>query len=136
MEKYYYGIFTEEGKNTLVSIPDVEVCETFGATFDEAYENAVDALAACLSVPETIIHGKTSKIVLGKRYKNAQIIPVPVDQKIIKSYEASKRFNVIFPESLLREVDEFRAKKSLKRSQLLSVAVEQYMRKNNNQPDA
>ena len=135
MEKYYYGIFTEEGRNTLVSIPDVEVCETFGSTFDEAYENAIDALAACLSVPETIIHKRTSRKALEKKYKNAQIIPVPVDQKIIKTYEASKRFNVIFPESLLREVDEFRAQKSLKRSQLLAVAVEKYMEENG-QPEA
>lgn len=49
MEKYYYGVFNEEEGKVLVSVPDVEICETFGDTWEEAFEMAVDALAACIS---------------------------------------------------------------------------------------
>ena len=97
MEKFYYGIFTEEDGNILVSVPDVEICATFGASFEEALENAIDALAGCLSVPETIVHKRTSKSTLEKQNPGAQIIPVPVDKDIMKSYEVQKRFNRDFP---------------------------------------
>jgi len=38
-----------------------------------------------------------------------------------------KRFNVIFPESLLNDVDEYRGKHGLKRSELLAAAAEQFI---------
>jgi metal-responsive CopG/Arc/MetJ family transcriptional regulator len=44
-----------------------------------------------------------------------------------KINEPKKRFNVMFPESLLKNVDEYRGKHGLKRSELLAAAAEQYM---------
>lgn len=124
---FYYAIFEKEDDNILVSVPDVEICETFGKTWDEAYEMGVDALAACLSVPETIVHPKSSREQLQGDYPDAEIVPIPVDESIKKKYAKTKRFNVIFTEDLLIRVDEFRANAGMKRSQLLADAAEQYL---------
>ena len=111
----------------LVSIPDVEVCETFGKTWDEAYEMGIDALAACLSEKGTKIHTRTSREKLQKENPESEIVPVPVDESIKKKYTKTKRFNVIFPEELLKRVDKNRASAGMKRSQLLANATEQYL---------
>ncbi len=124
---FFYAIFTKEDDNVLVSIPDVEICETFGKTWDEAYEMGVDALAACLSEPETIVHPKSTRQALQEKNPNSEIVPIPVDETIRKKYTKTKRFNVIFPEDLLVRVDEYRAGAGLKRSQLLAEAAEQYL---------
>ena len=124
---FYYAIFKQEKDNVLVSIPDVEICETFGRNWEEAYEMGVDALAACLSEPGTIIHQKSSKQSLQQKNPDAEIVPIPVDESIKRKYVKTKRFNVIFPEELLTRVDEFRAGAGLKRSQLLADAAERYL---------
>jgi antitoxin HicB len=41
--------------------------------------------------------------------------------------EPTNRFNVIFPESLLSNVDEYRGKYGMKRSELLAAAAEQFI---------
>ena len=125
--KFYYAVFQIEDDNTLVSIPDVEICETFGKTWDEAYEMGIDALAACLSEPETIIHPKSSREQLQALYPGAEIVPIPVDESIKKRYQATRRINVSFPEGLLIRVDEFRSKEGMKRSQLLAQAAEEFL---------
>ncbi|WP_462267942.1 type II toxin-antitoxin system HicB family antitoxin [Desulfobacter sp.] len=125
--EFFYAIFTKEEDNILVSIPDVEICETFGKTWDEAYEMGVDALAACLSEPETIVHPKSTREALQKKNPESEIVPIPVDESIRKKYAKTKRFNVIFPEDLLVRVDEYRAGAGMKRSQLLAEAAEQYL---------
>lgn len=87
MEAFYYGVFREDpdGRVT-VSIPDVDVCETFGDNWDEAFENAVDALAGCLSVPETTARPRTAKHDLEAVNPGAQVMPVPVDEGIRGRY--------------------------------------------------
>ena len=125
--KFYYAVFQIEDDNTLVSIPDVEICETFGKTWDEAYEMGIDALAACLSEPETIIHPKSSREQLQALYPIAEIVPIPVDESIKKRYQTTRRINVSFPERLLIRVDEFRSKEGMKRSQLLAQAAEEFL---------
>src|SRR6056297_3088271 len=125
--EFFYAIFIEEEDNVLVSIPDVEICETFGKTWDEAYEMGVDALAACLSEPETIVHPKSTREALQADNPESEIVPIPVDESIRKKYAKTKRFNVIFPEDLLVRVDEYRAGAGMKRSQLLAEAAEQYL---------
>ncbi len=126
--EFYYAVFTEEEDNILVSIPDVEICETFGKTWDEAYEMGIDALAACLSEQKTIKHPKSSKQFLQEKNPNSEIVPIPVDHSIIKKYLKTKRFNVIFSEDLLTRVDEYRAGRGMKRSQLLAEATEEYLK--------
>ncbi len=125
--EFYYAVFQIEDDNTLVSIPDVEICETFGKTWDDAYGMGIDALAACLSEPETIIHPKSSRKQLQTLYPGAQIVPIPVDESIKKKYQATRRINVSFPEGLLIRVDEFRSKEGMKRSQLLAQAAEEFL---------
>ena len=56
--------------------------------------------------------------------KHGKPIPKPKSQII---NEPKKRFNVIFPESLLNEVDEYRGKHGMKRSELLAIAAEQFI---------
>ena len=56
--------------------------------------------------------------------KHGKPIPKPKSQII---NEPKKRFNVIFPESLLNDVDEYRGKHGLKRSELLAAAAEQFI---------
>ena len=113
---FYYAVFRKEDNSVLVSIPDVEICETFGSTWDEAYEMAVDALAACLSESGTVVHPKTTKEALADAYPEAEIVPIPVDESIKRKYAKTKRFNVIFPEELLIRVDKYRDGAGLKRS--------------------
>ena len=45
MKYIYPAIFTEEEDGILVDFPDLPSCYTDGATLDEAFENAEDALA-------------------------------------------------------------------------------------------
>lgn len=130
MTQFYLGVFTTEGKKVLVSIPDVEYVETFGDSFEEAFENAVDALAGSLAVGEANVKPKSSMNILKKKYPKADIIPVPVDLKIMKSYEKNKRVNIVMSESLLKTVDEYKIKSSMNRSQLLSRSVVEFMEQN------
>ncbi len=126
--RYYYAVFKESKKAVEVEFPDLKGCATFGATFDEAYENAVDVLAGWLANAEEqfIKEPSQSKDLKGCRGK---IIPVPVEPTILRSYEQSKRFNVIFPKTVLEKLDNYRKKKGMKRSSLLRQAVEEYMNK-------
>lgn len=124
---FYYAVFQKEDGNILVSIPDVEICETFGKTWDEAYEMGVDALAACLSQPDTIIHSKSSKEQLQSQNPDAEIVPIPVDESIKKKYEKTKRVNIVFPEGLLSKIDSVRAQQGLNRSQFLTEAAKEYI---------
>ena len=130
MTQFYLGVFTTEGKKVLVSIPDVEYVETFGDSFEEAFENAVDALAGSLAVGGANVKPKSSMNNLKKKYPKADIIPVPVDLKIVKSYEKNKRVNIVMSESLLKTIDEYKIKSSMNRSQLLSRSVVEFMEQN------
>lgn len=46
--KYYYAIFIQTDEAIEVEFPDLPGCVTFGETWEEAYENAVDVLAGWL----------------------------------------------------------------------------------------
>ena len=48
MKYIYPAIFTEEKDGVLVDFPDLPNCYTDGATIEEAFENAEDALALAL----------------------------------------------------------------------------------------
>ncbi len=129
--EYFYAVFTKEDDNVLVSIPDVEICETFGKTWEHAYEMGVDALAACLSEPDTIVRPKSSREALQAEYPASEIVPIPVAESIRKKYAKLRRFNVIFSEDLLVRVDEYRANAGMKRSQLLAEAAKRFLAEKN-----
>jgi predicted RNase H-like HicB family nuclease len=49
MKKYYYpAVFHCEDKGYSVSVPDIDGCFSEGDTFEEAYENIIDAIGLCL----------------------------------------------------------------------------------------
>ncbi len=130
MKDFYLGVFKYEDGKVLVSVPDVEYCETFGDTFEEAFEMAVDALAGCLAVGKNNVKPRSSMETLKKKFSKADIMPVPVDLNIVKSYEKNKRINVVISESLLKTVDDYKNRSSMNRSELLSKSVVQFMENN------
>ena len=130
--KYYYAIFKHSKESVEVEFPDLTGCVTFGNDWDEALENATDVLAAWLANAEIqFVKEPSSHQELKKKYKNANLMPIALDEQILEAYEGLKRFNVIFPSRLLRKVDEFRRKTGLKRSTLLKIATEEYLDKQN-----
>ena len=48
----YYALFRSTKNVVEVEFPDLAGCVTFGKDWDEAYENAIDALAAWLAHAE------------------------------------------------------------------------------------
>ncbi|MBU2644534.1 type II toxin-antitoxin system HicB family antitoxin, partial [bacterium] len=90
MKKHYYGIFAKIKGAIEVEIPDVQGCFTFGKDFDEAYDMAIDALAASLanSEPQFVKNKPSSFEEIAEKYnaKNQIIFPVPVDETILHSY--------------------------------------------------
>ncbi|MBI1923295.1 type II toxin-antitoxin system HicB family antitoxin, partial [Candidatus Poribacteria bacterium] len=111
---YYYATFIQRNGSVEVDFPDLAGCVTFGDTWEEAYENAVDVLAGWLAnADQQFVKVPSSREKL--EGLAGEIIPVPVDEKIMEHYAVSKRFNVIFPASALVRVDAFRKAKGLKR---------------------
>jgi predicted RNase H-like HicB family nuclease len=128
--KYYYAIFKHSKDTVEVEFPDLTGCVTFGSNRDEALENATDVLAAWLANAESqFVKEPSSYKELKKIYKNADLMPIALDEQILESYEELKRFNVIFPSKLLKKVDDYRRKTGLKRSTLLKIATEEYLSK-------
>lgn len=124
----YYAVFRESPGVVEVEFPDLEGCVTFGENWEEAIENAADALAAWLAHAEPkFVKGPSSFEVL--KHLSGRLMPISVDEKVKERYESSdaKRFNVIFPANILNRVDTFRKKAGLKRSKILQQAVEEFL---------
>jgi predicted RNase H-like HicB family nuclease len=114
MRKYYYGVFTKTDEAVEVEIPDVQGAVTFGDNFEEAYDMAVDALAAVLTHSEPqFIKNKASTFEEIKKDYNAEnqiIFPVPVD--------------------VLKRIDETRGKLGERdRSKFITEGMKEYTRK-------
>lgn len=128
--KCYYALFKKTSEAIEVTFPDLPGCVTFGGTKDEAIENASDVLAGWLANAESqFVKEPSSYEELKNRFVNDELIPIAVDENIMQSYEASKRFNVVFPANLLNQVDQFSKEKGLKRSMVLRKATEEYLQK-------
>lgn len=108
--EYTVKIFPDpEGDGDYIAeIEELKGCSAFGETPDKALEEVKIAMALWIDTAQK--HGKP--------------IPKPKSKKV---NEPKKRFNVMFPESLLRDVDEYRGKHGMKRSELLVAAAEQYL---------
>ena len=128
--EFYYGIFRQTEDRVSVFFPDLGIPEAKGVTWDEAYENAVAALAEWLVEKEQayISEPSTYDEIRQKNHSSGDIIPVPVDKEIVKNQQKTKRFSVAFPESILQKVDIYRRKKGVRRSTLLLNAVVDYMK--------
>ncbi|MDA3788117.1 MAG: hypothetical protein PF503_06445 [Desulfobacula sp.] len=92
----------------MAEIEELKGCSAFGETPEEALREVEIAMQLWIEAAK----------------KNNKPIPKPKNKKII---EPKKRFNVIFPESLLSDVDEYRGKYGMKRSELLAAAAEQFI---------
>lgn len=128
--EFYFAIFRETEDRISVFFPDLGIPEINGEIWDEAYENAVAALAEWLVEKEQayISEPSTYEEIRQKNHNLGEIIPVPIDKEIVKNQQKTKRFSVAFPESILRKVDIYRLKKGVRRSTLLLDAVTDYMK--------
>jgi len=110
--EYTVKIFPDpdpEGDGDFIAeVEELKGCSAFGETPEEALQEV--EIATKLWIETAKKHGKT--------------IPKPKNQIV---NEPKKRFNVMFPESLLKHVDEFRGKHGMKRSELLAAAAEQFI---------
>lgn len=128
--KFYYAIFRKTSEAIEVEFPDLQGCVTFGRTRDEAIENATDVLAGWLANAESqFVKEPSSYEELKSKFINEELISIAVDENIMQYYEASKKFNVIFPANLLSKVDQFGKAQGLKRSIVLRKAAEEYLQK-------
>ena len=108
--EYSVKIFPDpDGEGDYIAeIEELKGCTAFGETPEEALKEIETAMELWIETAKK--HGKP--------------IPKP---KSKKRNEPKKRFNVMFPESLLQDVDEYRGKYGMKRSELLAVAAEQFI---------
>jgi predicted RNase H-like HicB family nuclease len=128
--EFYYAIFRKTSEAIEVEFPDLRGCVTFGRTRDEAIENATDVLAGWLANAESqFVKEPSSYEALKNKFKNDELISIAVDENIMQQYEASKKFNVVFPATLLSKVDQYTKEKGLKRSLVLRKATEEYLQK-------
>jgi len=123
--KYYYAAFEQTQEAIEVEFPDLPGCVTFGDTWDEAYENAVDVLAAWLKNAEKQFIVEPSPYDIVKNH-NGQIFPIPVNEQTIESYNNS--FNVKLSNDILVQIDKHRKIKGINRSGVLLQAVEEYLK--------
>ena len=122
----YYAIFKKTAEAVEVTFPDLEGCVTFGSDWEEALANAEDALAGWLAHAEPKFVKKPSKHDQLK-HVSGELVPIPVNESVLDSYQEVKRFNVIFPRKILKAVDDFRKNIGLKRSTFLQKAAEEYL---------
>jgi predicted RNase H-like HicB family nuclease len=125
--KHYYALFKKTDEAVEVEFPDLQGCFTFGKDWEEALENAEDVLAAWLANADPEFIKEPSKHHELEHLSSGELVPVLVDENIIASYRKLKRFNVIFPAEVLKQIDKFRKKKGLKRSTFLQKAAEEYL---------
>ena len=125
--KHYYALFKKTDEAVEVEFPDLQGCFTFGSDWEEALENAEDALAAWLVNAEPDFIKEPSKHSELEHLAGGELVPILVDENIMASYRKLKRFNVIFPAEVLKKIDKFRKKKGLKRSTFLQKAAEEYL---------
>ncbi|MBU2646800.1 type II toxin-antitoxin system HicB family antitoxin [bacterium] len=128
--EFYFAIFRQTEDSVSVFFPDLGIPEIRGGTWDDAYENAIAALAEWLVEKEMdyIAEPSPYEEIRKKNHSQGEIIPVPVDKALVKNQQKTKRFSVVFPESVLQKVDRYRLKKGVRRSTLLLDAVVDYMK--------
>jgi len=108
--EYTVKIFPDpEGdEDYIAEVEELKGCSAFGDTPEKALKEVEIAM----------------KMWIQSAKKHGKPIPKP---KVKKTNESKKRFNVIFPESLLNNVDEYRGKHGMKRSELLAIAIEKFI---------
>lgn len=84
--KHYYALFKKTDEAIEVEFPDLQGCFTFGKDWEEALENAEDALAAWLVNAEPEFIKEPSKHHELERLCSGELIPILADEKVMASY--------------------------------------------------
>lgn len=129
--EFYYAVFRQTEKQITIYFPDLGLSEISAKTWEEAFDNSVDALAEWLANTEIkyVTEPSSYEQIQKSLHDSGQIVPIPVDCKAQKSYQKTKKFSVVFPEVILNQVDEFRESRGMKRSALLLESVTQYIKR-------
>jgi len=108
--KYTVKIFPDpEGDGDYIAeVEELKGCSAFGDTPKQALEEIEVAM----------------KLWIEAAKKYGKPIPKTKQERI---NQPKKRFNVMFPASLLHDVDEYRGKHGMKRSELLAAAAEKFI---------
>lgn len=124
--KGYYAVFECSSDAVEVEFPGLPGCFTFGKDMEEAYDQAIDALAGWLETAEDqFIPDKPMAFEeVKEQFPGMTIMKIPVDTGIMKKYEPKQRFNASFPKSVLEKVDAYAQAKGWNRSQFLVLASE------------
>ncbi|MBU1171588.1 MAG: type II toxin-antitoxin system HicB family antitoxin [Proteobacteria bacterium] len=122
---FYYAVFEQTAEAVEVYFPDIPNAVTFADTLDDAFTMATDVLAAVLVDYDK--RPKKTPFADLKDKHDGILMAIPVDEKIMQSYEQTKRVNVCFPTSVLTKIDEFRGKHALGRSEFLAKASAEYI---------
>ena len=130
--KGYYAVFECSSDAVDVYFPGLPGCQTCARDMEEAFEYAVDALAAWLETAEDQFLPEKPMTFedIQKQHPDKIIMKVPVDAGIMKKYEPKQRFNASFPKSVLDKVDSFAESKGWNRSQFLVIASEKMISEN------
>lgn len=98
----------EDDGDYIAEVEELKGCSAFGDTPKQALEEIQIAMKLWIEAAKK--HGK----------------PIP-KTKHERLNQPKKRFNVIFPTSLLHDVDEYRGKHGMKRSEVLAAAAEKFI---------
>ncbi len=121
--EFYYAVFNQTDEAVEVYFPDIENALTFADTWDDAVVMATDVLAAVL----VGIDVRPKRTPFSELAHLGHVVPICVDERIMQSYEPTTRVNVSLPVSVLKRIDSYRSKHSLKRSAFLAKAAEEFM---------
>ena len=83
--KFYYAVFNETKEAIEVEFPDLPGCVTFGKTWEEAVDNAVDVLAGWLANAEPEFIKEPSLYVELSTYKG-KIMPIILKTSVGRAY--------------------------------------------------
>jgi predicted RNase H-like HicB family nuclease len=132
MAKGYYAVFECSSDAVDVYFPGLPGCLTCARDMEEAFDYAVDALAAWLETAEDQFMPEKPMTFeeVQKQHPDKIVMKIPVDPGIMKKYEPKQRFNASFPKSVLDRVDSFAESKGWNRSQFLVIASEKMISEN------
>lgn len=122
---FYYAVFKQTDEAIEISFPDVKNAVTFAHSMDDAFFMAADALGAALAF-ETVRPKRTPYGEL-ENDTDGVLVPIHVDEKIVQTYEPTKRVNVCFSTSVLEKIDTYRVQHSLNRSEFLANAAQEFI---------
>ena len=130
--KYAIYIHKDENSDYGVTVPDLAGCFSAGGTFEDALEQAQEAILC--HIEGLLIDGEKiatpspmDSLVNNPQYTGGVWAVVDVD--ISQASGKAKRINITLPENLLHSIDRFAESRHETRSRLLATAAMEYMGK-------